>query len=256
MPFPNHPGKHDAPTYLTPESIADTSVNTDTAIPESVILCYQPDFFEHVVETYAGAAIDLFTESARLYHLSETDGRVGVLGAFGIGAPATAVCMERLIAHGTDTFCIVGGCGGLGRNVTRLKPVVCDRAIRDEGVSHHYLPSDTYISASTSLVDQLEASLDTAGFEYKTGPSWTIDALFRETIPEIKRYRDEGVLTVEMEAAAVFAIAEYRGVDAAALFCPFDLVMADGWESKQEPTVDGLRDLLVPARNALVSYSG
>jgi purine-nucleoside phosphorylase len=100
----------------------------------------------------------------------------------------------------------------------------------------------------------LKPALDAAGFEPRVGASWTTDAFFRETVPEIEYYREEGVLAVEMEAAAVFAVAEYRNVDAAALLGPFDLVLANGWESKREPTVAGLRDLLVPARESLVAH--
>lgn len=255
MPFPNHPDKYNEPAYLTPaasiEATSETETEADLAVPESVILCYQPDFFEHVVEAYAGEEIEAFAGSTRFHPLSGTDGHIGVLGGFGVGAPATAIRMEQLIAHGTEAFCIVGGCAGLGGNAARYEPVVCDSAVRDEGVSHHYLPSETYVAASATLVTRLKEALDIAEFEYQIGPTWTTDAFFRETVSEIERYRDEGVLTVEMEAAAVFAIAEYRDVDAAALLCPFDLVMADEWKPKQGVTVDGLRDLLLPACNAL-----
>jgi uridine phosphorylase len=190
----------------------------------------------------------------RLYSLSETDGRIGALGGFGIGGPATAACMEELIAHATEAFCIVGGCGGLGGNVVPHEPVICDRAIRDEGVSHHYLPTETYVSADNTLVTHVEDTLSTTGLNYQTGASWTTDAIYRETIPEIEHYRDEGILTVEMEAATAFAVAEYREIAAVALLCPFDLVMADEWQPAHGTTIDGLRDLLGPARDALAAY--
>ena len=37
----------------------------------------------------------------------------------------------------------------------------------------------------------------------------TIDAPYRETVAEARRYRRQGVLTVEMEAAALFAVGRY-----------------------------------------------
>ena len=46
----------------------------------------------------------------------------------------------------------------------------------------------------------------------RQGTSWTIDAPYRETVAEIRRYRQEGVATVDMEASALFAVAAYRGV--------------------------------------------
>ena len=259
MPFPNYPEKHGASAHLTPEATQESRDDApDIVVPEAIILCYQPSFFEYIVaehaetETEALGADRFILLPDRLYTLSDTEGRVGVLGDFGIGAPTTAIAMEQLIGFGTEAFCIVGGCGGLGGNVSRHEPIVCDRAVRDEGVSHHYLPSETYASASNTLVTQLEDALSAAGLEYQTGSSWTTDAIYRETIPEIEHYRDEGVLAVEMEAATVFAVAEYRDVNAAALLCPLDLVMVDDWEPSGGSSVDGLRDLLEPARDALL----
>lgn len=255
MPFPNYPDKHGASTHLTPEAMHPTKDVEDLDVPEAVILCYQPSFFEHVVESCTEQKLDLL-KAGQFYTLSGTNGQVGVLGDFGIGAPSTALLMEQLIHFGSESFCIVGGCGGLGRNVAPREPVICESAVRDEGVSHHYLPSQMYASASPRLVSQLEEALNAAGVDYHIGASWTTDAFYRETVPEIEYYRDKGILTVEMEAAAVFAVAEYHGIDAAALLCPFDLVLADDWESKQGTTVEGLRDLLMPACNALTESLG
>jgi purine-nucleoside phosphorylase len=47
-------------------------------------------------------------------------------------------------------------------------------------------------------------------------PTWTTDAPYRETVEEITRYRGEGILTVEMEAAALFTVARPSGLAAAA----------------------------------------
>lgn len=255
MPFPNYPDKHDAPAHLSPRALFESTTEADINTPEAVILCYQPSFFKHIIEEHSDGEIEDFPGVRRgLYSLSKTDGRIGVLGGFGIGGPATASCMEELIAYGTEAFCIVGGCGGLGENAVPHEPVICDRAIRDEGVSHHYLPTEKYISASNTLVTHLEDTLNTAELNYQTGASWTTDAIYRETTPEIEHYCDEGIMTVEMEAATAFAVADYRGKDAAALLCPFDRVMADKWEPDHRKTIDGLRDLLVPARDALEAY--
>jgi uridine phosphorylase len=43
-----------------------------------------------------------------------------------------------------------------------------------------------------------------------TGASWTTDAPFRETETAIAAYRAEGIVAVEMEAAALYALAEAK----------------------------------------------
>jgi purine-nucleoside phosphorylase len=47
---------------------------------------------------------------------------------------------------------------------------------------------------------------------------------------EATAYRDEGILTVDMEAAALFAVGEVLGVDVAAIFAISDHLLAhDEW---------------------------
>ena len=43
-----------------------------------------------------------------------------------------------------------------------------------------------------------------------TGASWTTDAPFRETAAAIAACRTEGIVAVEMEAAALYALAETK----------------------------------------------
>ena len=66
------------------------------------------------------------------------------------------------------------------------------------------------------------------------GDTWTTDAIYRETKRKIARYREAGVLSVEMEAAAHFAIAKYRGIDAAAVFYAGDCVGGDEWDGRKD----------------------
>jgi purine-nucleoside phosphorylase len=67
-------------------------------------------------------------------------------------------------------------------------------------------------------------------------PTWTTDALFRETQGEVAYYSSQGIDTVDMEAAAVFSAARYRGVRAAAVFVISDLVLPVGWQRAETPS--------------------
>jgi purine-nucleoside phosphorylase len=57
-----------------------------------------------------------------------------------------------------------------------------------------------------------------------------IDAPYRETGSEVRQYRKEGVLTVEMEAAALFAAGKCRGAQVASLFSVSDLLSKLPWK--------------------------
>ena len=138
---------------------------------------------------------------------------LGFVTGFGIGAPAAAMVLEELVELGATRFVSLGFAGALSSDLDFDDVVVCSKALRDEGVSHHYLAPARYSFPSPTLSAQLLRALSADGEPVSEGPSWTIDAIFRETIAEATAYRDEGILTVEMEAAALFAVGEVLGVD-------------------------------------------
>lgn len=108
--------------------------------------------------------------------------------------------------------------------------IIADQAIRDEGTSYHYLKPAETVAATPALVTELQRQPDNAGIDAHTGTTWTTDAFYRETTAEIDRYTAEGILSVEMEAASLFAIAQYRNVMAGAVFTPFDRLTDNQWE--------------------------
>jgi nucleoside phosphorylase len=234
MTFPNYAAKHthDTTPLVTPERFLRHlrergQVPPDFVPPSGIILLYQRPYARALLAREPHHPSAPFPEWFHL--LDRTDGRVGVLAFFGIGGPAVAVAVELLAALGTRRFMNLGAAGGLqtGDRVGEL--VVCDGAVRDEGLSHHYLPPARYALPSTELTDALADRLIAGGQPFKRGVTWTIDAPYRETAEELRHYRDEGVLTVEMEAAAVFAVAQHRAFQAAAAFVLSDTLTDTDW---------------------------
>lgn len=123
---------------------------------------------------------------------------------------------------GANRVVTVGTAASLRADLHTGDLVVCDSALRDEGVSHHYLAPGSYVTPSQSLTDHLVQSLHAQDVAVRRGVGWSTDAPYRETAAEVGRYGSVGVLTADMEAAAVFAVAEHRGIDAAAVFAVAD----------------------------------
>src|SRR5207244_12370227 len=90
--------------------------------------------------------------------------------------------------------------------------VVLTGAIRDEGTSYHYVGPDVDVSLDADLTAELTAALLRSGTQLRSGTTWTTDAPYRETVEEITEFRRRGVLAAEMEAAALFAVAQTRGL--------------------------------------------
>jgi uridine phosphorylase len=253
MPYPNVEGKHEHPALFDPQDflayLRTQGGLHDQAVPESFILCYDRVLFDEIERL--GGLRPVAHRGRRFFDVEELAGRVGIAGGFGIGAPAAAVVLEELAALGARRFVSIGLAGALSTDLAIGDVVVCADAVRDEGVSHHYLPPGHTIGASSSLTAALEAALTACGVPFVRGATWTIDTPYRETITEISHYRAAGVLTVEMEAAALFAVAAYRGVHVAAGFVVSDLLGGDEWHGQFHDARDPLRDLYRAALQTL-----
>jgi uridine phosphorylase len=137
-----------------------------------------------------------------------------------------------LIARGVNRFIACGGAGVLDPDLAVGHLVVPVSAVRDEGTSYHYLPPSREVQASPAAVSAIEATLSAAHLPYLLGKTWTTDAFYRETIERTRRRREEGCITVEMEAATFFAVSQFRGVSFGQILYGGDSVRPEGWDSR------------------------
>ncbi len=109
------------------------------------------------------------------------------------------------------------------------------------------------VRATPGLVEGLAAAFAEAGTGTDRGPTWTTSALFRETIPEADHYRERGVVSVDMESAAVWAVCRYRGVDAGTVHHVDDYLAPDA-RIDHEAREARLADRLDPTVAALEAH--
>lgn len=253
MPIPTFEDKYQAPAFMSPEDRLAQRFDEDPRpdLPNGVILTFQDYLFERIRGREESNEIDLRTSEYALHSLEDRDPAVGVVGEFGIGAPMLGIVAEELVALGVSEFLIVGGCGTLQPTVAPGDAIVVEDAIRDEGVSYHYLEDADTVAATPDLVASLENRLAQAGVNTHVGSTWTTDAFYRETTVEIDHYQRARILTVEMEAAALFAILEYRGGTAGALFTPFDQLTGESWEFTEIPPEERFETIFTIAAGVL-----
>lgn len=232
MPYPNFPEKYAAKPLVTPRRFLDYARATgrlgEFTAPRGVLLVYQRSLMAELVRNHAAEILVQFGTYA-LWRLPATNSPVGLSGDFGIGGPIVSVIVEELVAMGVTHFFSFGLAGGLQPQGRIGDIVVCTEAIRDEGVSHHYLPPASEAKPSAQFTEAIAHALTRRGVSFKRGATWTIDTPYRETVDEVRHYRSKGVLTVEMEAAALFAVAEVRNVAAASAFVLSDLLGETEW---------------------------
>ncbi len=187
------------------------------AVPDAVVFTYGgfDGFCAGQPEAYTMNPM-LGPGPGRFFTVKATDHRVGIC-CMGIGAPAVVSVLELLAVLGVRRFISLGTAGGLQADHRPGDTVLTSEAVRDEGTSYHYLPAEVRAVANPELLGRLRAALTDADVPFATGPTWTVDAPYRETRDEVARYRAQGVLTVEMEAAALFAVSTVREVALASL---------------------------------------
>jgi len=158
------------------------------------------------------------------------------IACMSVGAPAAALTLEGAIARGVRNVLVVGSAGSLQRHIPLGTTVIVESAEREDGTSHHYLPAGDAVWPDPELTALLEAAARARGSSPIRGRSWTIDAPYRETAGAIRRHREAGVAVVEMEAAAIFAVARVRGIRAALLIAVSDTLFDEWLPAFHHPT--------------------
>ena len=201
----------DAPSLFTAEAMLSLARErkglSDGAVPEVCVLDPDGDLERHL---HARGQLQDSPHWAcfhtRLAVCEERRQRFGIIGR-AVGAAFSVLLAEQLFASGCRFLISLSSAG----QIADLGPppyfVAIERALRDEGTSYHYLPPSRYAHADGHLLGRVLPALRRTGVPLHLGASWTTDAPFRETEAKVARRRSEGVLTVEMEAAGLYAFA-------------------------------------------------
>ena len=135
---------------------------------------------------------------------------VGIIGRV-VGASFAVLVAEELFVSGCQLLISVTSAGQITPLGQPPYFVLIERALRDEGTSYHYLPPARYSHLAPGLRDRLWSRWDQGSVPLSIGASWTTDAPFRETAAMIAHCRAAGIAGVEMEAAALYALATAKG---------------------------------------------
>jgi len=216
-------------------------------VPEQCVICFFQEVIATVVKERNASVITShrWEDAAHPVYEIEIDGKRLAFVHPGVGAPMAAGILEETVALGFNKFIACGSAGVLNKEIAVGHIVVPSVAVRDEGTSYHYLPAAREVSASPEGVAAVEQALKQRGVPYLVGKTWTTDAPYRETHGKVALRKSEGCVTVEMEAAAFFAVAQFRGVTFAQMLYGGDDVSGSGeWDSRGWHSRDEVRENL------------
>jgi uridine phosphorylase len=194
-------------------------------LPRRAVIVFTPADLSRLVKETGAEPLPEWRPLRRLYR---PRGKETVLARSRAGGPALAALVEELAAFGVREFCVWGYCGGISGCVSIGDVILATGAVREEGVSCHYLESEDDLVESAWAA---QWELPSKKARMLAGTVWTCDALYRETAEKVARYAAQGVLGVEMETASFYAVCSQKGLKGVAFLIVSDVVRPDVWQS-------------------------
>ena len=246
IPLLHHPLEE--PSSFTAINLIE-SVRRTRKIPNGIVppLCIL-EFDGDLTDWLVGQGLAKPFPSWPCFHTSmfafEVDGVTCGIIPRTIGGPYAVLVAEQLAAAGVKLIIGLTSAGRVSPELPVPCLVVATGAIRDEGVSFHYLaPSKHVVCPSPHLLPVLERELTATGWKVRLGKLWTTDAPYRETETQLAEWANDGVLAVEMQAASLFAFGVARGVAVAAVAMVSNAVDHEGQQFDTGSEQDGFRIL-------------
>jgi len=203
---------YEEPSVFTPENLLREARRQKAIalgeVPPVCILDPDGDIVEYLASNHRLSRCPHWAcYHTALYEFLHEGTHFGIVGC-AVGAPFAVLVTEQLFTSGCKLLISVTSAGSVGERPPDTSFMLITSALRDEGTSLHYLPPGEFVSLDDHLQALLAPALTRIGVS--SGASWTTDAPFRETTSAIAQARHLGLVSVEMEAAALYAFARAR----------------------------------------------
>ena len=185
----------------------------DLQLPKKCIYAFLEEEIDRFAQEVGAECVGEFVSATKTYPVYVMDykrEKVCLAQAPVGSAPATQF-MDWLISYGVEKIISTGTCGVLA-DIEENAFLVPVRALRDEGASYHYAPPSRYMDVNVEAISAIEQVLEQLGIPYEEVMTWSTDGFYRETAEKVAYRKEEGCAVVEMECAALAAVAQLRGV--------------------------------------------
>ncbi|MFS9108747.1 nucleoside phosphorylase [Streptococcus infantis] len=185
----------------------------DLQLPKKCIYAFLEEEIDRYAQEIEAECVGEFVSATKTYPVYVIDykGEKVCLAQAPVGSAPAAQFMDWLIGYGVEQIISTGTCGVL-TNIEENAFLVPVRALRDEGASYHYVAPSRYIEMQIEAVSAIEQVLEQLGIPYEEVMTWSTDGFYRETAEKVAYRKEEGCAVVEMECAALAAVAQLRGI--------------------------------------------
>jgi purine-nucleoside phosphorylase len=184
-------------------------------IADAVLLPGDPLRAQVIAETFLDG-VHCYSRIRNMFGFTGTfEGRRISVQGTGMGMPSMSIYATELLRfHGVRTAIRVGSCGALQSHVALRDVIIATGAHTDSNMNRRRFGNiDFAATADFTLVAAAAAQAATAGLTTHVGTIFSSDN-FYDTSNAIELLSAYGTLAVEMEAAALYAIASAEGAKA------------------------------------------
>jgi len=145
---------------------------------------------------------------------------------FGMGSASAATVMDLLSAIKPNAVLFLGKCGGLKKKNQIGDLIIPIAAIRGEGTSDDYFPSEVPALPAFNLQKAISYTIRISDRDYWTGTVYTTNRRVWEHDDDFKEYlRALRVMAIDMETATIFTVGFHNEIPTGALLLVTDQPM-------------------------------
>jgi AMP nucleosidase len=145
---------------------------------------------------------------------------------FGMGSPTAATIMDLLTAIKPQAVLFLGKCGGLKKRNKLGDLILPIAAIRGEGTSNDYFPSEVPALPAFALQKAISTTIRDNDLDYWTGTVYTTNRRVWEHDEDFKIYLQKiRAYAIDMETATIFSVGFYNKIPTGAILLVSDQPM-------------------------------
>ena len=145
---------------------------------------------------------------------------------FGMGSPTAATIMDLLTAIKPQAVLFLGKCGGLKKRNKLGDLILPIAAIRGEGTSNDYFPSEVPALPAFALQKAISTTIRDNNLDYWTGTVYTTNRRVWEHDEDFKTYLQKiRAYAIDMETATIFSVGFYNKIPTGAILLVSDQPM-------------------------------
>jgi len=202
-------------------------------IAETILLPGDPLRAKFIAENYF-ENVKQYNDVRGMYGFTGTykGKRISTQGT-GMGMPSLSIYVNELIRdYGVKNLIRVGSCGSFNKDAEVRDVILAKAACSNSNLNKmRFNGKDFAAAASFKLLSRAYQIAEEKGTDVKVGTILSSDAFYNDDSEAWKKWKEYGVLAVEMESAELFTLAAKYGVDALSI-----LTVSDSLVTGEETT--------------------